>query len=201
VNKPSNRRTAAPLSHPRRTGLTVVIIVVVLLLGLGSVIALLANSGSSDDSSSGATSTTAASGASGASVAGKPCVATKGALPPGAPAVPVEVGPPPKNLVTRDLAPGTGATVNQGATVTVDYIGVACSNGAIFDSSYSRGQPATFSLSGVIPGWQEGIPGMKVGGTRLLGIPPALAYGDQGAPPDIAPGETLWFVVKVDNAQ
>ena len=59
----------------------------------------------------------------------------------------------------------------------------------------------TFSLSQVIPGWTNGIPGMKVGGTRLLGIPPDLAYRDQGAGADIAPGETLWFVVKVQNTQ
>ena len=88
-----------------------------------------------------------------------------------------------------------------GATVTVDYIGVACSTGKIFDSSYCRGQSATFPLTGVIPGWSNGIPGMKVGGARLLGIPPAEAYGNQGSPPDIAPDETLWFVVKVKNMQ
>ena len=54
-----------------------------------------------------------------------------------------------------------------------------------------------FSLSGVIPGWTNGIPGMQVGGQRLLGIPPDQGYGAQGSPPDIAPGETLWFVVEI----
>ena len=100
----------------------------------------------------------------------------------------------------KDLKIGTGAIVKPGATVTVDYIGVSCSTGKIFDSSYSRNQPATFPLSGVIPGWTQGIPGMRVGGERLLGIPPALGYGSSGQPPEIAPDETLWFVVHVRSA-
>ena len=88
-----------------------------------------------------------------------------------------------------------------GATVTVNYIGVSCSNGKIFDSSYSRNQPATFSLTGVIKGWTDGIPGMNVGGQRLLGIPADQAYGAQGNPPDIAPDEPLWFVVEVTEVK
>jgi len=118
-------------------------------------------------------------------------------LPAGAPEVPVKVGPPPTQLVKEDLKPGTGATVGANDTVTVNYIGVSCSTGTIFDSSYSRGQPATFPLTGVIKGWTDGIPGMAVGGQRLLGIPPDQGYGPQGSPPDIAPGETLWFVVEI----
>jgi peptidylprolyl isomerase len=130
-----------------------------------------------------------------------PCVAVADALPAGAPEVPVHVGPPPTALVSEDLVTGDGAEVTAGATVTVDYIGVACSTGKIFDSSYATGQPATFSLDGVIAGWTQGIPGMKVGGRRLLGIPPELAYGDNPTSPDIAPGETLWFVVDVRDVQ
>jgi peptidylprolyl isomerase len=118
-------------------------------------------------------------------------------LPAGAPAVPVKVGPPPTQLVKEDLKEGTGATVGANDTVTVNYIGVSCSTGKIFDSSYSRGQPATFGLTGVIKGWTDGIPGMKVGGQRLLGIPPDQGYGAQGSPPDILPDETLWFVVEI----
>ncbi len=114
------------------------------------------------------------------SVTGKPCLALSDPLPKGAPAVPVQTGPPPTKLVTKDLKAGTGAVVKTGQTLSVDYIGVSCSTGKIFDSSYSRGQPASFPLSGVIPGWQQGIPGMRVGGERLLGIPPALAYGSTG---------------------
>jgi peptidylprolyl isomerase len=134
-----------------------------------------------------------------ASVAGQPCVAVSDPLPAGAPDVPVKVGPPPAALVTEDLKPGDGAVVTAGQTLSVNYIGVSCSTGKIFDSSYSRGQPASFALSGVIQGWQDGIPGMKVGGQRLLGIPPSLGYGDRGQGA-IAPGETLWFVVDVLTA-
>jgi peptidylprolyl isomerase len=100
-------------------------------------------------------------------------------------------------LVRKDLKIGTGAVVTANATLTVDYIGVSCSTGKIFDSSYSRGQPLSFPLQQVIPGWQQGIPGMKVGGVRLLGIPPKDAYGSQGRGSAIAPDETLWFVVHV----
>jgi len=148
---------------------------------------------STDVATEGQTSPPTASGGA----AGRPCVPVSEPLPPGAPAVPVKLGPPPTQLVKEDLKPGTGATVAPGSTVTVNYIGVACSTGKIFDSSYKRDQPATFSLTGVIKGWTEGIPGMQVGGQRLLGIPPDLGYGERGSPPDIGPGETLWFVVEV----
>lgn len=76
-----------------------------------------------------------------------------------------------------DLQPGTGAVVKPGATVTVDYTGAVASSGTIFQSSKDTGQPVTFPLSGVIAGWSQGIPGMKVGGTRRLLIPANLAYG------------------------
>jgi len=99
------------------------------------------------------------------------------------------------------LKEGDGAAVTATQKLTVDYIGVSCSTGKIFDSSYKSGQPATFPLAQVIPGWQQGIPGMKVGGQRLLGIPPALAYGAQGSPPVIAPDETLWFVIDIVDAK
>jgi len=131
------------------------------------------------------------------SAAGKPCVPLADPLPAGAPNVPVKGGPPPTQLLIEDLKVGTGATVGPKDTVTVNYIGVACATGKIFDSSYSRGQPVTFALSGVIKGWTDGIPNMKVGGQRLLGIPPEQAYGSRGSPPDIGADETLWFVVEM----
>lgn len=131
--------------------------------------------------------------------AGKPCVAVVDPLPTGAPAVPVKVGPPPTTLVSEDLTPGTGTAVVATSTVTVDYIGVACSTGKIFDASYSRGQPATFALDQVIQGWSQGLVGMKVGGVRLLGIPSELAYGAQSKGADIAANEALWFVVDVKS--
>lgn len=150
---------------------------------------------STDVVTTGTTTTLAA--LSNASVAGKPCVAVADPLPAGAPVVPVKLGPPPTALVSEDLVVGAGATVGAKDTVTVNYIGVACSTGKIFDSSYSRNQPATFPLSGVIKGWTDGIPGMAVGGQRLLGIPPDQGYGAAGSSPNIGPGETLWFVVEI----
>jgi peptidylprolyl isomerase len=171
----------------------VVAVVVVLVLGTLVVFFTGNDSGSSKPSSS---RTTATTGSAMPSAAGKPCVAESAPLPAGAPAVPVEVGPAPTQLVTKDLQAGTGETVSPGANITVDYVGVSCSTGKVFDTSYGK-QPATFSLDGVIPGWTKGIPGMKVGGTRLLGIPASDAYGATGSPPVIAPDEALWFVVQL----
>ena len=113
------------------------------------------------------------------------------------PTITVPSGPPPTELVIVDLVPGTGATAAAGGTVTTHYSGVSWLNaGAEFDSSYDSGQPVTFPLSNVIAGWQQGIPGMQVGGRRLLIIPPDLAYGAQ--PPAgaaIQPNDTLVFVI------
>lgn len=104
---------------------------------------------------------------------------------------------PPAELVIVDLAVGDGEEVPPGATVTTHYVGVSWTNdGAQFDASWDRGQPITFPLDRVIAGWQEGIPGMRVGGRRLLVIPPGQAYGANppaGAP--IAPNDTLVFVI------
>ncbi len=106
------------------------------------------------------------------------------------------VAAPVTALVTVDVVDGSGDAVAAGATVTVDYCGVGLDSGAIFDSSWARGQPATFPLDGVILGWQEGIPGMKPGGRRLLIIPGDLAYGPNPPPGSgIGPNETLVFVV------
>ena len=150
---------------------------------------------SSSTSAPGPTTTTVFS----QTAAQKPCVAVADPLPKGAPSVPVKVGPAPTTLVIEDLKPGTGADVKATSSVTVDYIGVGCSTGKIFDSSYSRGQPATFPLNGVIKGWSEGLVGMKVGGQRLLGIPSDLAYGPSGQGAGIGPNEALWFVVDMKS--
>ncbi len=138
-------------------------------------------------------------GASGAA-ATKTCVALANPLPAGAPNVPIKVGPAPTELLKEDLVVGTGAEVKPGSTVSVDYIGATCTTGKIFDSSYDAGKPVTFALSQVIKGWTDGLPGMNVGGQRLLGIPAAQAYGAKGSPPDIGPNEPLWFVVTVKSA-
>ena len=81
------------------------------------------------------------------------------------------------SLQKQDTTEGTGPEVKAGDTVTVDYTGAVAATCVIFQSSLDTGQPASFPLSNVIQGWQEGIPGMKVGGTRRLLIPAAQAYG------------------------
>lgn len=76
-----------------------------------------------------------------------------------------------------DRVEGTGESVTPGATVTCHYTGAVAKTGAVFQSSHDFGRPISFPLDGVIPGWTEGVPGMKVGGTRRLIIPAAKAYG------------------------
>ncbi len=107
---------------------------------------------------------------------------------------------PATELAVADVYEGSGEAVAAGATVTVNYVGVGQQSGQVFDSSWQRGQPATFPLDGVIQGWSEGLVGMQPGGRRLLIIPAELAYGDAGAGADIAPGETLVFVVDLIEA-
>lgn len=93
-----------------------------------------------------------------------------------------------------DITVGSGDPVQPGDVLTVEYCGVGLSTRSVFDSSWSRGQPAQFPLDGLIPGWQEGLLGMQVGGQRLLIIPGELSYGEQ-PPPGIEVNETLVFVV------
>jgi peptidylprolyl isomerase len=116
------------------------------------------------------------------------------------PKVKVPQGAPPKQLVTDDLEEGTGAEAKAGDEITVQYVGVNYKTGKEFDSSWSRSEPFSFVLGEgfVIPGWEEGFEGMKVGGRRELVIPPDLAYGSTGSPPAIPPNETLVFVVDLE---
>jgi peptidylprolyl isomerase len=104
---------------------------------------------------------------------------------------------PPGRLVIKDLVKGHGKTARKGDTVTVQYDGVLYHNNQEFDASWDRGQPFSFPLGEgqVIPGWDRGVAGMKVGGRRELVIPPDLGYGAQGSPPTIPANSTLVFVV------
>ena len=113
------------------------------------------------------------------------------------PAIPKPSGTPPKRLVIKDIVKGKGKTAKAGAVVSVQYVGVDYKTGEQFDASWDRGQPFEFQLGAqsVIPGWDQGVAGMKVGGRRELVIPPDLAYGPQGQPPAIAPAATLVFVI------
>ena len=104
---------------------------------------------------------------------------------------------PPADLVVTDVTVGDGPEAAANQTVKVHYVGVALSTGEEFDASYNRGEPLQFRLGvgQVIPGWDQGVQGMKVGGRRQLVIPPHLGYGDRGAGGVIKGGETLIFVV------
>lgn len=100
-------------------------------------------------------------------------------------------------LKILDVVEGTGEPVRPGAMVAVHYTGWLASNGVEFDSSVRRGEPSEFSLNGVIAGWSNGIPGMKVGGIRRLFIPWHMAYGEQGSGRNIPPRADLVFEVKL----
>jgi peptidylprolyl isomerase len=114
-----------------------------------------------------------------------------------APVISAGQGTPPDGLEVRDLVVGKGAVAAASSTVTVHYVGVLWRNGKTFDSSRAGGgQPASFPLDQVIPGFAQGVEGMKVGGRRELVIPPHLGYGPQGgSPPTIAKDDTLVFVI------
>ena len=119
------------------------------------------------------------------------------------PVVTIPKGAAPTRLVTKDLIVGTGKEAKASNSVTVNYIGKLYKTGKTFDSSWSRNQPFTTALStgSVIPGWVQGIQGMKVGGRRLLIIPPKLGYGAAGSPPTIPANATLVFVVDLISVQ
>jgi peptidylprolyl isomerase len=117
------------------------------------------------------------------------------------PRIPAPQGTPPGELVKKDIVRGTGRKVGPGDIVSVQYVGASWSNGQEFDASWDRGQAFRFSVPGqVIPGWNEGVLGMRRGGRRLLVIPPAKGYGSSGTPDGaIAPGETLVFVIDLQQ--
>jgi peptidylprolyl isomerase len=127
--------------------------------------------------------------------------ATPGALPVvsanagEAPTISAPSGAAPTELTTKDIIVGTGAEVLPTSTLTVHYTLMTWSDGKIIESSWA-GQPATFPLAQVVEGWQKGLPGAKVGGRRLLVLPPSMGYGAAGAGP-IGPNETLIFVVDI----
>lgn len=96
-----------------------------------------------------------------------------------------------------DILEGTGEVVPADATITAHYTGALCKDGTIFQSSHDFGKPITFGLNQVIAGWSKGVPGMKVGGTRRLIIPSAMAYGSVRAAANIPPNSDLVFEIEL----
>jgi FKBP-type peptidyl-prolyl cis-trans isomerase len=111
------------------------------------------------------------------------------------PVVAAGASPAPTVLTGQDLVVGTGATAAATDMVNVQYVGALYSTGKVFDASWTDNGPASFPLSGVIPGFKDAIIGMKVGGRREIVIPPAFGYGAAGQPPSIPGNATLIFVI------
>jgi peptidylprolyl isomerase len=163
-------------------------------LALLAAFALVAGACGSDDAASDATTTTAA--ATPDVPAGATIVSVTDDLS-AKPEVVLEASDEaPTELVIDDIVEGDGAEAVPGATVEVQYVG-QLTDGEQFDASWDNGQPFSFQLDAgmVIPGWDQGVAGMKVGGRRALVIPSDLAYGPDGRPPTIPPAATLVFVV------
>jgi FKBP-type peptidyl-prolyl cis-trans isomerase len=116
------------------------------------------------------------------------------------PEIATPAGDPPEKLVTKDLKTGTGKTAEDGDEVTVNYLGENWDGGTEFDTSFGK-DPFKFTLGegGVIKGWDQGVKGMKVGGRRLLIIPPDLGYGETGQGASIPANSTLVFVVDLEK--
>jgi peptidylprolyl isomerase len=151
---------------------------------------------SSSDSASASTSTTTST------IKGPSITDTTGTYPVNPklirkPVVKPPSGPPPKKLVVKDLVVGTGRAAKTGDPLVVRYVGVLYKGGKQFDASWDRKQTFPFSLGlgQVIPGWDKGLVGMKVGGRRELIVPPSLGYGTAGQPPTIPPNAALVFVI------
>ena len=152
------------------------------------------------DGATAATSTAASSTATSSASASATSTTTSSTPLPAAlktkPKVSIPSGPPPKKLVVKDLIKGTGPAATASSTVNVQYVGEVYKGGKQFDASWNdgSGQPVSLPLSGVIKGWQQGIPGMKIGGRRELIIPPSLGYGAT-AQSKIPANSTLVFVI------
>jgi peptidylprolyl isomerase len=165
------------------------------LLALAAVTVAVAGCGSDNKSDTGAAAdTTAATTATTAQAPTNPALSKK-------PKVKVPSGPAPRQLMVNDLIKGSGPEAAVGDMLTVKYVGVRYRDGKQFDASWDRGQsfPLQLGTGSVIPGWDQGLVGMQAGGRRELIIPPDLAYGPQGQPPDIGPNETLVFVIDLEK--
>lgn len=118
------------------------------------------------------------------------------------PTITPPTGAPPTKVETKEIVTGTGSVAEKGDTVTVNYVGALYKTGKVFDASWHRNEPFSFTIGSgeVIKGWEEGVVGMRVGGRRELIIPSELAYGKQGSGSTIPPNEALVFVVDLLSA-
>ncbi|MBL8762889.1 MAG: FKBP-type peptidyl-prolyl cis-trans isomerase [Phycisphaerae bacterium] len=120
--------------------------------------------------------------------------------------IPVPDGPVVKRaefdggLIAEDLKIGDGYEVKPGGAVVAYFHGTLKDGGRVFESSFERAEPVSLPLSGMIPGWQKGVPGMKVGGVRRLTIPAAMAWGERGAGADIPPNADVVFTIQLIDA-
>ena len=163
--------------------------------------AALALSGCSSSSNEAAPSTSATTGGA-AALTGTPVSVEVSGEAGSEPKVAITPGDPVTELQVTDVIVGEGDAVQAGATVTAHYVGYGAATGQMFDSSWVRGEPATFPLPNVILGWQEGLVGMQAGGRRLLVIPAELGYGENPPPGSgIEAGETLIFVVDLVSSE
>lgn len=187
-------RREAALAAARRRQRTRRLITFAVLAAAVLLIAVLASQFGSDKKKTAASTTTTTAAATTTSTS-KANAADK-------PKIDVPTTPAPTALVKTDLKVGTGRTVKLGDTIEVNYVGVSYADGKEFDSSWTRGSTAVFPLKvgGLIKGWTDGIPGMKVGGRRELIIPGDLAYGnaDKG---DGRPFGALIFIVDIVSIQ
>lgn len=197
-------RSHRPL-RPVLATVALVLLASAVLAACGSSSPSAASSSGTAGGSSASTSPSTTAAGSGAAAGGSASASAIGTISDPSPAgtfgkeptVVVPPGPPPTQLEAANLITGKGTTAKAGDTVTVQYVGVAYSTHKVFDASWNRGQPFTFTLGAgqVIKGWDEGVVGMKVGGRRELIIPPQLAYGATSPGAGIAPNDTLIFVV------
>lgn len=193
-------RRAAELAAIRRQQRTrrVVRMAIFAVIAVAIVVAISVFGGNDSKSSTAASTTTTAPASTKPLTCAKPDGSNTDLTKKPTVAVPAE---PATELTCRDLVVGDGKEVKAGDTVTVQYVGVAQSTGKEFASTWDRGggEATPTSLKTVIPGWKQGIPGMKVGGRRVLTIPGDLAYGPSGRGADIGPDETLVFVIDVQD--
>jgi peptidylprolyl isomerase len=186
---------------PKQTTLLAGLALAAVLAGCGSStapgIVLAPSTGATADTTTAASSSASATTTSASSTSATPLPSALKTAPQFSP----PSGPPPKKLVVKDLIKGTGpAVTNTNQTLTVQYVGKVYKTGKVFDASWSHpgGQPTQLPLSGVIPGWQQGLIGMKVGGRRELIIPPSLGYKNQ-AQAKIPANSTLVFVIDLHS--